>query len=60
MTEGQDIRSTLNVERNTMLDVGSYMAESHAGKSFCKRMKELDGIVTAGASQRSLAYKMLT
>ena len=56
-TKGKNIRSTLNGKWNMILDGESYMAESHAGKSFCKRVEE---ILRAGAGWSSFECKMLT
>ena len=39
-----DIRSILNVERNTIADDGSDMAKSPAGKSLYERTEKLMGI----------------
>lgn len=36
------------------------MAKSHAGKTFSKKVEELDEILSVGASQDSLECKRLT
>ena len=62
LTKGRDIRSALNVVRNTIPDGGSYVAKdvakSLAGKTFSKGAEKLEGILSAG--QGRLESKMLT
>ena len=60
LTKGRDIRSALNVVRNTIPDVGSYMAKSLAGKTFSKGAEKLEGVLRVGAGRGRLESKMLT
>ena len=56
-SEGRNIRNISNVEQNTISDGGSYMAKCLAGKTFSKRMEELEKILRAGTGLRSLNVK---
>ena len=49
LTKGQDIRSDLNIVRNTIQDGGSYVAKSLAGKTFSKGAERLEAILRAAA-----------
>ena len=43
LTKRGNIRSTSNVERNTISDCGSYMAKSLAGKNFSQKGGRVGG-----------------